>query len=81
MQVLDHFWLCNLELKALAYQFYQLIQCITSPMRPTKVVNLYHELWCMSCLWHWMKRLKWVGYGHNQKDPLIQNQDHLPISI
>jgi hypothetical protein len=27
MQVLDHFWLCNLELKALAYQFYQLIWC------------------------------------------------------
>jgi hypothetical protein len=70
VQVLDYFQLCNLELKASVYQFYQLIRRVTSPMRPAKVVNLYHELWCMSCLWHWMKRLKWAGYGHNHKDPL-----------
>ncbi|KAF8221961.1 hypothetical protein L208DRAFT_1325044, partial [Tricholoma matsutake] len=70
MYVLDHFQLCNLELKASAYQFYQLIQHVTLPMRPGEVVNLYHELRCMSHLWRWMKRLKWAGYGHNQKDPL-----------
>ncbi|KAF8219562.1 hypothetical protein L208DRAFT_1128889, partial [Tricholoma matsutake] len=70
VHVLDHFWLCNLELKVSAYQFYQLIQCVILPMRPAEVVNLYHELWHMSRLWHWMKRLKWAGYGHNQKDPL-----------
>ncbi|KAF8219450.1 hypothetical protein L208DRAFT_1339995, partial [Tricholoma matsutake] len=70
MQVLDHFWLCNLGLGALAYQFYQLIQHVTLPMRPAEVVNLYHELWHMSHLWRWMKRLKWAGYGHNQRDPL-----------
>ena len=70
MQVLDHFWLCNLELKASAYRFYQLIQHVTLPMRPAEVVNLYHELWRMSCLWCWMKRLIWAGYGHNQRDPL-----------
>jgi hypothetical protein len=29
MQVLDYFWLCNLELKASAYQPYQLIWWIT----------------------------------------------------
>ena len=70
VQVLDHFRLCNLELKASAYQFYQLIRRITLPMRPAEVVNLYHELRRMSRLWRWMKRLKWAGYGHNQKDPL-----------
>jgi hypothetical protein len=70
VQVLDYFQLCNLELKASAYQFYQLIRRVTSPMRPAEVVNLYHELRRMSCLWRWMKRLKWAGYGHNQKDPL-----------
>jgi hypothetical protein len=70
VQVLDHFRLCNLELKASAYQFYQLIRRVTLPMRPAEVVNLYHELRRMSRLWRWMKRLKWAGYGHNQQDPL-----------
>jgi CxC2 like cysteine cluster associated with KDZ transposases len=70
VQVLDYFRLCNLELKASAYQFYQLIRRVTSPMRPAEVVNLYHELRRMSRLWRWMKRLKWAGYGHNQRDPL-----------
>jgi hypothetical protein len=55
VQVLDHFWLCNLDLKASAYQFCQLIQRVTLPMRPAEVVNLYHELRHMSCLWRWMK--------------------------
>ena len=70
VQVLDHFRLCNLELKASAYQFYQLIWRVTLLMRPAEVVNIYHELRRMSRLWHWMKRLKWAGYGHNQKNPL-----------
>ena len=70
VQVLDHFWLCNLELKASAYQFYQLIRHVTLLMRPAEVVNLYHKLRRMSRLWRWMKRLKWVGYGHNQRNPL-----------
>ncbi|KAF8814120.1 hypothetical protein BYT27DRAFT_7250341 [Phlegmacium glaucopus] len=69
-QVLDYFWLCNLELKASAYQFYQLIRRLTLPMAPSKVLNLYHEFRRMSRLWHWMKNLKWAGYGHNQQDPL-----------
>ena len=70
VQVLDHFRLCNLELKASAYQFYQLIRRVTLPTRPAEVVNLYHELRRLSRLWRWMKRLKWAGYGHNQKNPL-----------
>ena len=66
--VLNHFRLCNLELKASAYQFYQLICRMTQPLAPASVVNLYHELRRMSRLWRWMKKLKWAGYGHNNKD-------------
>ncbi|KAF8235541.1 hypothetical protein L208DRAFT_1540104, partial [Tricholoma matsutake] len=70
VHILDQSQLCNLELKALAYQFYQLIWHIMLPMQPAEVVNLYHKLWHLSHLWHWMKKLKWAGYGHNQKDLL-----------
>jgi len=66
--VLDYFRLCNLELKASAYQFYQLIRRMTRPLAPASVANLYHELRRMSRLWRWMKKLKWAGYGHNNKD-------------
>ena len=68
--LLDYFRLCNLELKASAYQFYQLICRLTIPLGIPALVNLYHEFRRMSQLWHWMKKLKWAGYGHNQKDPL-----------
>jgi CxC2 like cysteine cluster associated with KDZ transposases len=68
-QVLDYFRLCNLELKASAYQFYQLIRRLTMAVAPASVINLYHELRRMSRLWRWMKKLKWAGYGHNKQDP------------
>lgn len=42
-QVLDMFRLCNLELKASAYQFYQLLRQLTLPMAPAEVINLYRE--------------------------------------
>jgi hypothetical protein len=42
--VLDNFRYCNLEMKASAYQFFQLLRRITMPMNPSNVVNLYHEL-------------------------------------
>lgn len=64
-QLLDHFRLCNLELKATAYQFYHLLQRLTCPMDPTEVVDLYREFRRMSRIWRWMKRLKWAGYGNN----------------
>jgi CxC2 like cysteine cluster associated with KDZ transposases len=70
-QLMDYFRLCNLELKASAYQFYQLIRRLTLPMGQSEMVNLYHEFRRMSRLWRWMKKLKWAGYGHNQQD------DHL----
>jgi hypothetical protein len=66
-QLLDYFRLCNLELKASAYQFYHLLQRLTCPMAPAEVVNLYRELRRMSRLWRWMKRLKWAGYGSTTK--------------
>jgi len=69
-QLMDYFRLCNLELKASAYQFYQLIRRLTLPMGKSEMVNLYHEFRRMSRLWRWMKKLKWAGYGHNQQNHL-----------
>ncbi|KAF8149042.1 hypothetical protein B0H34DRAFT_758043 [Crassisporium funariophilum] len=68
--LMDYFRLCNLELKALAYQFYQLICRLTRPIGNSKIVNLYNEFRRMSWLWRWMKKLKWAGYSHNKQDPL-----------
>ncbi|KAF8816865.1 hypothetical protein BYT27DRAFT_7076211, partial [Phlegmacium glaucopus] len=62
-QVLDLFRLCNLELKASAYQFYQLLRRLTLPMAPAEVVDLYREFRRMSRLWRWTKRLKWARRG------------------
>ena len=67
-QALDMFCLCNLELKALAYQFYQLLCRLTQPTAPAEVVNLYREFRRMSRLWRWMKKLKWAGYGGKNKN-------------
>lgn len=63
-QLLDHFRLCNLELKATAYQFYHLLKRLTNPMGPAEVVDLYREFRRMSRIWRWMKRLKWAGIGN-----------------
>lgn len=68
-QLMDYFRLCNLELKASAYQFYQLIRRLTLPIGHSEVVNLYHEFRRTSRIWRWMKKLKWAGYGHNKQDP------------
>jgi len=66
-QLLNSFRLANLELKASAYQFYQLLRRLTQPMAPAEVVDLYNEFRRMSRLWRWIKKLKWAGHGHNQK--------------
>ena len=66
-QLLDLFRLSNLEFKVSAYQFYQLLRQLTMPLFPAGVVNLYDEFRRMSCLWRWMKKLKWAGVGHNGK--------------
>lgn len=66
-QVLDMFRLCNLELKASAYQFYQLLRRLTLPMAPADVDNLYREFRRMTRLWRWMKKLKWAGYADGAK--------------
>jgi hypothetical protein len=60
-QVLDMYRLSNLELKASAYQFYQLLRRLTKPMAPAEVINLYREFRRMSRIWRWMKKLKWAG--------------------
>jgi hypothetical protein len=66
-QVLDMFRLCNLELKASAYQFYQLLRRLTRPMAPAEVDNLYREFRRMSRIWRWMKKLKWAGFAGDTK--------------
>ena len=66
-QVLDQFCLCNLELKASAYQYYQLLRRLTKPMAPDEVINLYREFRRMTRIWRWMKRLKWAGYAGSSK--------------
>jgi CxC2 like cysteine cluster associated with KDZ transposases len=66
-KVLDDFRLTNLECKASAYQYFQKIRRLTSPMSLDSVPNLYHELRRLSRLWRWMKKLKWAGLG-NKKD-------------
>jgi hypothetical protein len=75
--LLDYFRLCNLELKASAYQFYQLLRRLTRPMAPTEVDDLYNEFRRMSRLWRWTKKLKWAGYSHNGKDPMNVDRGEL----
>lgn len=70
LAVLDQYRYSNLEMKASAYQFYQMLRRVTLPMSPTSVVNFYHELRRLSRLWRWMKKLKWAGFGHKEADPM-----------
>ncbi|KDR67377.1 hypothetical protein GALMADRAFT_79915 [Galerina marginata CBS 339.88] len=69
VEVMDYFRLCNLELKASAYQFNQLLRRLTSTSNG-EVINIYNEFRRMSRLWRWTKKLKWAGYGHKKEDPL-----------
>jgi len=66
-QLLDSFHLSNLELKASAYQFYQLLRRLTCPTAPAEVADLYREFRRKSRIWRWMKRLKWAGYGFPER--------------
>jgi len=75
--LLDQSRLCNLEMKASAYQFYNYLRRITVPMDPGGVVNVLHEFRRMSRLWRWMKKLKWAGYGHNNKNPMLATNGEL----
>jgi hypothetical protein len=66
---LDTFRLANLEMKASAYQYFQLIHRLTSKTA-ANVPNLYHDLRKLSRAWRWMKKLKWAGYGQKTADPM-----------
>ena len=65
---LDTFQLANLEMKASAYQYFQLIHRLTSKTT-SNVLNLYSDLRKLSRAWRWMKKLKWAGFGHNAANP------------
>lgn len=68
-QLLDHFRLCNLELKASAYEYYNMLRRLTSATSPADVTNVAHEFRRMVRIWRWIKKLRWAGYGHNNNDP------------
>ncbi|KAF8799621.1 hypothetical protein BYT27DRAFT_7227787 [Phlegmacium glaucopus] len=70
LAVLDQFRYSNLEMKASAYQFFQMLRRITMPMASANVVNFYHELRRLSRLWRWVKKLKWAGFGHKDVNPM-----------
>ena len=76
--VLDYFHYSSLELKASAYQFFQLL-CQTSPMAPADVVDFYYELCQLSYTWWWMKKLKWAGFAHTDADPMKLAQGQLGV--
>ncbi|KAF9470552.1 hypothetical protein BDN70DRAFT_821224 [Pholiota conissans] len=75
--VLDHYRLCNLELKALAYQFYQLLVRISAPFVSVKGLALYNEFRRMTRLWRWTSKLIRAGFGHEERDPMNPNPGEL----
>ncbi|KAF9565021.1 hypothetical protein CPC08DRAFT_630413, partial [Agrocybe pediades] len=77
LDLLDTYQLSNLELKASAYQYYNLLRRVTNSLAPADVVNVYDEFRRMTRLWRWMKKLKWAGYGHNEKNPLEARRGEL----
>ena len=77
--VLDFFRYSNLEMKASAYQFFQLLRRVTMPFAPTEVVNFYHELRRLSRTWCWMKKLKWAGFGHKQANVMKPGLGELSV--
>jgi hypothetical protein len=76
--VLDMFRLSNLELKASAYQYFQLIDRLNSKAGVPSP-NLYHDLRKVSRAWRWMKKLKWAGFGHKAKDAMTPSAGTLAI--
>ncbi|KAF8816556.1 hypothetical protein BYT27DRAFT_7220649 [Phlegmacium glaucopus] len=55
LAVLDQFRYSNLEMKASAYQFFQMLWQITMPMASANV---------------WVKKLKWASFGHKDANPM-----------
>jgi hypothetical protein len=66
---LDDYRLSNLELKSSAYQYWGRITRITATGGFEEVLSLYRELWRMSREWRLLKKMKWAGFGHEDKDP------------
>ncbi|GLB37202.1 hypothetical protein LshimejAT787_0402530 [Lyophyllum shimeji] len=77
--VLDDYRLSNLEMKASAYQYWQKIVRITSPDGVTQVPDLYRELRRLSREWRWLKKIKWAGFGHENRDPMNPAPGELSI--
>lgn len=78
MKVLDIFRLSNLELKASAYTYFQLLHRLTSNAEVPSP-NIYNDLRKVSRAWRWIKKLKWAGYGHSSADPMTPAAGELSI--
>ena len=76
--VLDTYRLANLELKASAYQYFQLLQRL-SAKTSSQVPNLYNDLLKVSRAWRWMKKLKWAGFGHTSANPMTPAAGELSV--
>jgi len=63
--VLDDYRLSNLECKTSAFHYFQKLHRMTCPTAPATMPHLYQELMRLSCIWRWMKKLKWAGYGQH----------------
>ncbi|KAH9477652.1 hypothetical protein JR316_0009878 [Psilocybe cubensis] len=67
VEVLEDFWMDNLECKMSAYQYYQKLQRLTSPAFPKKVLNRYCELRRLSREYRDLVLRRHYGEGHTRE--------------
>ncbi|KAF9471221.1 hypothetical protein BDN70DRAFT_820283 [Pholiota conissans] len=79
MAVLDDFRMANLECKTSAYQYFQKLRRLTSPMAPAGVPNRYPEFRRMARLWRWFKHVKWAGFAHTRDDTAAPSPGQLTL--
>ncbi|KAG1812336.1 hypothetical protein EV424DRAFT_1327116 [Suillus variegatus] len=67
-QVVDDFWLDNLECGTSAMNYYNKLRRMTTSVFPHLVPDRYHELMRVARQWRQLQLLKWNGFGHESKD-------------
>lgn len=78
--VLDNYRLSNLECKTSAFQYWQMLSRMTSPVTsPSDVDNFCRELRRLSRCWRWLKKLKWAGVGRDDENRWNTGQGALAI--
>jgi hypothetical protein len=76
---LDDYRLSNLELKASAYQYWEKLLRLSAKGGLHEGLDLYRELRRMSREWRWLKKIKWAGFGHTDRDPTKPEPGELAI--